>query len=114
MLGIATFFLLASTQMNWGFTIISFGQSALFWRKSSRSVVPIPLYVLSLLSIAINLAATVIDLSYWWSAFLLNRLFDLMLLYVAGCAIYRIVRMRYKQRGAPPAHPWTSEFFAAA
>ncbi len=114
MLGIATFFLLASTHMNWGFTVISFGQSALFWRRSSQGVLPIPLLVLSFTSIVINLAATIVDLSYWWSAFLLNRLFDLMLFYIAGCAIFRLWRQRHKQKGAPLARPQSFELLAAA
>ncbi len=44
----------------------------------------------------------------------LNRLFDLMLLYVAGCALYRIVRMRHKKNGAPEARTQSSEMFAGA
>jgi hypothetical protein len=53
-------------------------------------------------------------LNFWWSAFVLNRLFDLMLLYVAGCALFRIVRMRQKKKGAACARPQSSEIFAAA
>jgi hypothetical protein len=82
---------------------------------ASRSAyIHIPILVLLQCSLALHFLNAVIALDHWWSAFWMNRLFDLMLLYVAGCALYRIVRMRHKKRGAPAARPQSSEIFAAA
>lgn len=77
------------------------------------SVLPRPLFLISAFAIALNALATVASLNLWWLAFALNRLFDLMLLYVAGCALYRIARTRLKRKGAPAARPQSSEIFAA-
>jgi len=107
---IATYFLLAPSGFTWGYTIISFAQATLFWRMAGSAVAPLPLFVVSAAAIVVNLLATVSSVNFWWSAFALNRLFDLMLLYIAGCALYRIVRLRQKQKGAPLARPLTSDF----
>jgi hypothetical protein len=65
-------------------------------------------------SLALHFLNAVIALDHWWSAFWMNRLFDLMLLYVAGCALFRILRTRQKKKGALGARPQSSEIFAAA
>jgi hypothetical protein len=106
--------LLAPSGLTWGYTIISFFQAALFWRMGATATAPWPLFIVSLAAIAGNLLATIYSLNFWWSAFALNRLFDLMLLYVAGCALFRIVRMRQKKKGAACARPQSLEIFAAA
>jgi hypothetical protein len=98
----------------WGYTIVSFAQAVLFWRMSGSAAAPAPLFGISAAAIILNLLATVSSMSFWWSAFALNRLFDLMLLYVAGCALYRIVRMRQKGKGALAARPGSTRSFAAA
>jgi nitrogen fixation/metabolism regulation signal transduction histidine kinase len=100
--------------LTWGYTIASFVQAAIFWRMSAAAVAPIPLFLIASAAIVVNLLATVSSLNFWWSAFALNRLFDLMLLYVAACALYRIVRTRHKNKGAPLARPQSSAIFAAA
>lgn len=105
--------MLAPLGFTWGYTIINLVQAALFWRMSVSAAAPLPLFVVSAAAIVINLLATVSSVSFWWSAFALNRLFDLMLLYVAGCALYRIVRMRHKKKGAPAARPRSSELLSA-
>jgi hypothetical protein len=81
---------------------------------ASKAISPWPLFMVAIAAIIVNLLATISSLNFWWSAFVLNRLFDLMLLYVAGCALYRIVRIRHKKKGAPMARPQSSEIFAAA
>ena len=81
---------------------------------AARAITPWPLFAVAVAAIIVNLLATISSLNFWWSAFVLNRLFDLMLLYVAGCALFRIVRVRQKKKGALGARPQSSEFFAAA
>ena len=46
------------------------------------------------MSILIHLATTIIIVNHWWTMFFLNRLFEMTILYVAGCAIFRIWRRR--------------------
>ncbi|HBS31008.1 MAG TPA: hypothetical protein DEA40_04600 [Parvularcula sp.] len=100
--------------MTWGFAVIKFAQAALFWRQSRNEVFPLPLFLLSGLSVVLYLLTTLSGLSYWWIAFASNRLFDLMLLYIASCALFRILRLRQRKKGAPSARPQSLEIFAAA
>lgn len=112
--GVLWYFFIAPFGLTWGYSLINFSQAAFFWRQSRDKVFPLPLFILSGLSVVIYLLTTLSGISYWWVAFASNRLFDLMLLYVAGCALFRIVRMRHKKKGAPLARPQSSEIFAAA
>jgi hypothetical protein len=106
------YFGLASQGLTWGYTIVNFVQAALFWRMSTRRLFPRPLFVLSVVAVGLNFLATLTSVNFWWSAFVLNRLFDLMLLYIAGCALFRIFRLRQKKKGALMARP--SQFIVAA
>lgn len=111
---ITFYFLLAPFGLTWGYTLISFLQAALFRRIASKAITPWPLFMVAIAAIMVNLLATISSLNFWWSAFALNRLFDLMLLYLAGCALFRIVRTRQKRKGAPSARPQSFEIFAPA
>lgn len=110
---IVAYFALSPAGYTWGYSVISFAQALFFWRLSAASLLPKPLFLLSACAIVLNALATVASLDLWWSAFALNRLFDLMLAYVAGCALFRTMRMRHKKKGAPQARPQSSEIFAA-
>lgn len=111
---IAAYFELAPLGLTWGYTVISFMQAALFWRMSGAAAAPLPLFGVATAAIVVNLLATVSSVNFWWSAFALNRLFDLMLFYITGCALYRIYRLRQKQKGAPMARPQSPGLFASA
>ncbi|MDZ7627684.1 MAG: hypothetical protein U5J99_04645 [Parvularculaceae bacterium] len=112
--GVLWYFFIAPLGLTWGYSLINLSQAAFFWRQSRGRVFPLPLFVLSGLSVVLYLLTTLSGISYWWVAFASNRLFDLMLLYIAGCALFRIVRMQHKKKGAPMARPQSSQLFAVA
>jgi hypothetical protein len=109
----AWYFTFAPYGMTWGYAVITLAEATVFWRFSAASLVPRPLLLICSLMLCLHMVSTLTALNYWWSAFWMNRLFDLALLYVAGCAVYRLVRLHHKRRGAPAARPRSSEIFAA-
>lgn len=74
----------------------------------------IPILILLYCSLALHLLNAVFALDHWWSAFWMNRVFDLLLIYIASCAIYRIRRLRHKKKGAPLARPQSSRLLLSA
>ena len=62
---------------------------------SRRRWFPVPLFFIQAALVCYYCYVTVFGLHNWfWIAAFVNRLFDLELLYVAGCAIYRIRAMK--------------------
>ena len=106
--------MLAAHGLTWGYAVITLVEAAAFWNFSRNQLTPLPLFFLCCGSLTLHLATTLFNFNYWWAAFWMNRLFELSLLYIAGCALFRIVRIRQKRKGAPAARPRSSEIFAAA
>lgn len=108
------YFELAENGWTWGYSLVCIIESGLIAACSRSRYIHLPILMLMGCSLLLHLVNAVLALNHWWSAFWMNRLFDLMLLYVAGCALFRIVRMRHKRKGAPTARPQSFEVFAAA
>lgn len=107
------YFAIAGSGMTWGYAVINLAQAVFFWRQSRERLFPKPLFVLTGLSLALLFLTTVAQLKFWWVAFTLNRLFEAALLYVMGCAIYRIWRRRHDAKGADRTPPNNFERLAA-
>ncbi len=62
-----------------------------FWRMSKVSIFPAPLCILMLFEITFIIFAKSIGFGNYGTVFALNRLFELTLLYIIGCSLFRIV-----------------------
>ncbi|OFW99748.1 MAG: hypothetical protein A3E78_07120 [Alphaproteobacteria bacterium RIFCSPHIGHO2_12_FULL_63_12] len=91
---IGWYFQFAPSGMNWGYSVIALFQAVAFWRMSQRWALTVPLFAVNGASILFHLAATVSEMSFWWTAFVMNRLFEMSIAYLAGCAIFRIRRAK--------------------
>lgn len=83
-----------------------------FWRMSQDTVFATPLCVILIVEIAFNLSAIALSIDAYWRLFVLNRLFELTLLYVMGCSIFRIRLRRAARRGSPHPKGWRADFSA--
>ena len=61
-----------------------------FWRMSRQEIFPSVLCCLMIADVVVIVFAAAISLSEYWTIFVLNRLFELMLVYIIGASIYRI------------------------
>ncbi len=64
--------------------------AAAFFKLSRRSWFPTPLFFLHLLIVFFHLYIVAIDQSPFWMLAFLNRTFELALIYIVVCALYRI------------------------
>jgi hypothetical protein len=81
-----------------------------FWRMAHRQIFPAALCAIHLAEIAFIAVALSAGLSTWWTLFALNRLFELTLLYLIGCSIFRLyLRSRHSKTQAPPTG-WRANF----
>ncbi|MAW82217.1 MAG: hypothetical protein CMI63_18425 [Parvularcula sp.] len=83
-----------------------------FWRMGQREVFPSVLCYLLIGEIIFIVAARAVSLSDFWTIFVLNRIFEAMLLYVIGSAIYRIRTLRAPETHAPEADANRLRFIA--
>lgn len=81
-------------ERNWGYSVIALFQCVALWEMSRRWVVALPLFALNALAILVYLAATIGDVNFWWTAFVINRLFELSIAYLLVSSAYRIRRMQ--------------------
>ena len=70
----------------------------LFWRMSKAEIFPAILCCLMIIDIAITTAKLAFWISDYWTIFILNRTFELSLIYIAGAAIYRIRKLKPPER----------------
>ena len=91
---------MSSTGMTWGYSIIDIFTAAYFFHLSKRRHFPRPLFALHFSAILFQAAASVMGFDYYWVTVAINRYFELSLLYVSGCALFRIVgRRRWMKEG---------------
>lgn len=69
-----------------------------FWRMSRTEFFPAPLCCFMIADILFILIASVFSMTEFWKIFILNRIFELTLIYIIGSSIYRIRKLR------PPEH----------
>lgn len=104
----ATFFWyysFAGSGITWGYAVQDAAIASYFWRQSQRAAFPAPLFFIHFISIIYYFLSTLTRIDDWWTAVIANRLFEIALAYVAGCAIFRIVKLRKKNMGAPAERP---------
>lgn len=108
------YFALADNGWTWGYALICVIEAGLIAACCQSRYIHLPLLLLMSCSLAVHVLNAVIALDHWWSAFWMNRLFDLSLFYIAACAIFRLRKARRRKKGAPTARPHSSLFFAPA
>lgn len=78
------------TQITWGYAVVDASAAAVFWRQARRTLVALPLYYVHVACVLLYFATTVFKVSDWWVIAVANRLFEFELLYLIGCALYRL------------------------
>lgn len=88
------------TGETWGHAVIDGAMATYFWRLSKSRIFALPLFYIQICFVGVNLSTTLSQTDDWWFAFASNRLFEIELLYILGCSVFRIGRLRRTKRGA--------------
>ena len=83
-----------------------------FWRMAQFEIFPVILCVIMLCEVGFLATAVAVSFDDYWTIFVLNRSFELMLLYVIGSSIYRIHGLRYDKEKQEPPRVWRLQFIA--
>jgi hypothetical protein len=95
------YFAAANSGEIWGAAGVDCVLAIFFWRQSRGRWFPVPLFFIHAGFLLYYAYTALLTLDVWfWIAAFVNRLFDLVLLYIGGCAIYRIRALRKRSRPA--------------
>lgn len=94
MLGLLTWWILGRRGYDWGYGLIDTTLAIIFWRMSKGYWFPVPLFFIHALQVAYYPYATLIGVTPWWLTAILNRVFEVELVYILSCTIYRLWRKR--------------------
>ena len=81
-----------------------------FWRMGRISLFPVPLFYLLIIEIAFIVLSQSAGLSHFATIFVLNRIFEAMLLYLIGCSLFRMHVTRLQKRSPEPITDWRVRF----
>lgn len=81
-----------------------------FWRMAKAEIFPAPLVIALLFEISFIIFAQAVGVSSFGTMFVLNRLFELMLLYLIGCSLFRIHIRRLQKKSDQPITGWRAHF----
>lgn len=81
-----------------------------FWRMAKVEIFAAPLCLILLFEIAIAIFAQAVGSSSYATMFALNRLFELTLIYLIGCSLFRIHILRRQQRSDRRIKGWRADF----
>jgi len=73
-----------------GYAALDLALTAIFFQMARRRVFPAPLYVLHAVLVFYHLYTATFEADYYWVQVMLNRSFELELVYIIACAGYRI------------------------
>lgn len=83
-----------------------------FWRIGKKSFFAAPLFYLIMFEIAFIVLAQGAGLSTYATLFVLNRIFELTLLYLIGCSLFRLHVLRLQKNSKEPITDWRVCFVA--
>ncbi len=86
--------------LTWGYAVIDACLAGFFWRLSRNRLFPAVLFHLHAFLVCYYLYVSIVESSGWWIAAFINRVFEIALLYVAGCSIWRIRHLAARKREA--------------
>jgi hypothetical protein len=89
---------MSRTGMTWGYSVIDVFLAAYLFQLSKTRRFPRPLFALHVSAILFQAAGALMSLEHFWVSLAINRYFEVSLLYVSGCAIYRIYLHRKNRR----------------
>lgn len=85
----------------WTYAVVDGALAVFFWSQSRGRWFPVPLFFLHAALVLYYVYVAALGVKSWfWIAAFVNRLFDLELLYVGGCALYRIRLLKRRRRAA--------------
>jgi hypothetical protein len=93
------------TGETWGYAVVDVALAAYFWRLSHDRVLALPLYYVHLVCIVHYLVMTLVGADYWWIAMIANRMFELEVIYLIGCSVFRLRRRARRKKEAPTLRP---------
>jgi hypothetical protein len=97
---------MSPTGMTWGFSVIDIFLAAYFFQLSKTRRFPRPLFALHVSAILFQAASALLSFENFWVWLVANRYFEASLIYVSGCALYRVhVRRAGRKRRAGASRP---------
>lgn len=81
-----------------------------FWRMAKVSIFPAPLCLLLMFEITFLVFSQSVGLSTYATLFVANRLFEVILLYLIGCSLFRIHILRLQKTSKEPITDWRVRF----
>ncbi len=85
--------------LSWGYAVIDAALAGFFWRLSRRRLFPAVLFYLHAFLVSYHLYVSIIGSTRWWVSAFINRIFEIALLYVIVCSIWRIAALAGKKLG---------------
>ena len=83
------FWLFSASGDTWGYVVIHFAMAVVFWRMSRGRVFPVPLFLTNALQVVNYGVMTFLGVATWWQLVFANRIFEISVLYIIACAIFR-------------------------
>jgi len=106
-------FLVADMRYYYALTLPMDGALAFqFWRMGQREIFPAILCYVLIGELIFLAAAMAVGLSDFWTIFVLNRVFEAMLLYIITASIFRIRKLKSPDVEAPGAADASLKFIA--
>lgn len=81
-----------------------------FWRMGKISMFAVPLYLIAIADVVFVVFAQAVELSNFALMFILNRIFELTLLYLIGCSLFRLHVLRLQKKSQEPIAGWRARF----
>lgn len=81
-----------------------------FWRMAKAQLFAAPLYIVLLFEITFITFTQAVGLSSYATMFILNRLFEVILLYLIGCSLFRLHVLRLQKKSKEPITDWRVRF----
>jgi len=95
----------AERNITWGYAVIDATVATVFWRQAQRAVVALPLFYVHIACVFLYFMTTVLQITHWWMMAIANRLFEFEILYVSGCALFRITKLKAIKKGRANGAP---------
>ncbi|MEZ5897581.1 MAG: hypothetical protein R3C51_14400 [Parvularculaceae bacterium] len=78
----------------WGYAVIDAAMAGYFWRQAQNRWFPAPLFYLHIVLIAFYMYVTLFGASAFWIGVVINRIFEIAILYVMACSVHSMRNRR--------------------
>ena len=83
-----------------------------FWMMAQRDFFPMALFLIVIFENLFLGFAIATSFDWWWTIFTLNRLFELMLLYIIASSLFRLRVLKGANEKREPQRGWRAQFAA--